>query len=225
MEKMIFLCYWIVLVSLFGIYVINRCIIKRTSNKIEEKTSRISYNELEKRCVQYLKKNNINNVRLEFSQNYCFDLKNNSLKIVKKQEYTKYDIFICYHEIGHIIDFNNRYNRIYKLIAKAKTVFYILWIPILCISLSMIFENLQVQSIVFALNLLEIGAGVLIIGTSGFIEYNASKCAISNFEFVNNEEKLELSKVAKLCACEQTIYWAIAILPLFFILYIIVLGH
>lgn len=221
MEKIIFLGYWIVLVSLLCIYVINRCIVRKISVKIEKKSDRISYDELEKHCVQYLKKNKIDKVRLEFSRNYCFDSKNNSLKIAKKQEYTQYDIFICYHEMGHIIDFNNRYNRMYKLIAKAKTVFYILWIPVLCISFGMIFGKPQIRSSVFVLNLLEVSAGLLIILTNGFIEYNASKHAIDNFEFFNNEEKLELSKVAKLSAWEQMVYWAIAMLPLFFILYLV----
>lgn len=222
MEMIIFGVYWIVLIILLGVYSINKCNIRKISSKIEEKNVGISYDEVEKQCTQYLNNNEINNVQLEFSEVYCFDVKNNILKILKRQKYSNYDIFICHHEMEHIIDFNNRYRKLYQLIAQTKVIFYILWIPALCISLCLVFEKVKIQNGILLLDLLEISAGFFIIVATVFIECSASKHAIQNLKFFDNTQKFEFNKIAILSVADQVIYWAITIHPLFYVLYLII---
>lgn len=222
MEMIIFGVYWIVLILLFGVYSINKCNIRKISSKIEERSVGITYDEIEKQCMQYLNNNEINNVQLEFSEVYCFDAKNNILKILKRQKYSEYDIFICHHEMGHIIDFNSRYRKLYKLIAKTKVIFYILWIPVLCISLCLVLGKEKIQNGVLLLDILEIGAGLFIIAAIVFIECSASKHAIQNLKFFDNTREFEFNKIAMLSVADQVIYWGITIHPLLYVLYLVI---
>lgn len=217
MEKNAFISYYLILAFLVGIYITIKFAIRKLACKVEEKNCKITFDELEKKCMQHLQNKKIDNIKLVFAPFYCFDAQNNILKILKKNIYTNYDLFICYHEIGHAIDFNGKYKKLYKLITKLKIVFYVFWLPILGVDLCLYFERIQVRNIVIVLNLIEIAVGFVIIEITAFIEYRASKYAITVFGKLN-KQRLQLYKIAKISILEQIVYWLIIMHSILFAL-------
>ena len=203
--------YLIILVSLICCYHIIRWLIKKNVKKIEKYDKKITCEEMLGNVIKYLKENELYTVKLEYGNKYCFDTNRNVLNIIKKDDYSRYDVFVSYHEIGHIIDFKNHYKDVYKLIVMAKIIFYLLWIPILCIKLSINIQGACIQ----LLNLFEIVVGLFVLITTLFTEYHASYNAMHYFKDLIIIP--EFKKLAKLSAVEQGLYWGIMVFPLILI--------
>ena len=204
--------YWILLFVLLCSYCIDKWLVAKFAKKIEKYDKKITYKEMMENVIKYLNDNELDTIKLECGEKYCFDMIRNVLKIKKKKHYSRYDMFISYHEIGHIIDFNNHYNGIYKLIVTAKLIFYLLWISILCIRFGINIIGTSIQ----LLNLFGIIVGLFVLITTVITEYHASNHAINFFEHFSIIQ--ELKKLVKLSIIEQGLYWAIMVLPLMLIL-------
>lgn len=213
LNKVILGGYFIILISIIGLYIINKYTIRILSKKISDEKIHKTQEQIRYVISKFFRENNIENIKISFSEVYCFNLQSKTLNIKNIQNYTLYDEFICYHEVGHVIDYSDKYTNIYTIMTKLRILFYILWGPILCCGIINIIKEKRISQNIYIVIFILLIVAIINICVTIFMEKRASNFAINNI-CVSKEKLIFLKKLIRYSILDQILVYLMFILPL-----------
>lgn len=210
--------YFVCLIIVMLIFLISKVAQGIVGKKIKKTEFNISLYELAQMCKNQLTKELIKDISISVTGFYAYNRAKKVLCIQKKKVYNSLDVFIVFHEIGHICDDKNLYSKIYGMVANIKIVLLILWMPVISTNLwlmSTVDVYIVIRIIIYTLTGLDVMLGICVGILNIIIEIRASSYALSKKQFAENKCLFKLN--TKLAILDQISIWLMFELPIVFV--------
>lgn len=91
----------------------------------------VDYSYIVKKTHTLLIINSVEDIKIRIGNNYSFVPNQNTIFIIDKEKYNNFDLFKCFHELGHVLDYKKNYPLISKLWLIDKQICIYSWMFIL----------------------------------------------------------------------------------------------
>jgi len=202
---------FIFIIMFFGVKILNNTITKKINNLY---STQLKFQDISDKIKSLLSKYSLSEIKVDKKKYYSYNQKSKTISIKEKEDYYFADLFICFHEVGHCVDFHNNKIRIYNFISIMKILYVILYPILLFIGLFLIVNKTN-WSFLYYTYLSFFVIALIIIFFNPIIEYKAS-------QFAKNEINRHIKNIdmyVMLAIFDQMLFQLLSILPIFLIFY------